>query len=52
MHELSIMHHIVGIAEEQVRQHGAQEVESLELSIGDLCGIEMEALLFAWEASL
>ncbi|HMQ48183.1 MAG TPA: hydrogenase maturation nickel metallochaperone HypA [Saprospiraceae bacterium] len=52
MHELSIMHNIVGIAEEQVRQHQAQEVEILELEIGDLSGIEMEALLFAWEAAV
>ena len=51
MHELSIVLNIVETAEEQVRKHQASRVESIDLSIGKLAGIEMLALDFAWEAA-
>jgi hydrogenase nickel incorporation protein HypA/HybF len=52
MHELSIVMSIVDIAEQQVRQAGARRVDSIELEIGDLAGIEPAALDFAWEAAV
>ncbi len=52
MHELSIVMSIVDIAEEQVRQHQAKLVESIDLDIGSLASIEMEALNFAWQSAV
>lgn len=51
MHELSIVLSIIESAEEQVRKHQAKRVESIDLAIGDLAGIERHALDFAWEAA-
>ena len=51
MHELSIVLSIIETAEEQVRKHRAHRVESIDLAIGDLAGIERPALDFAWEAA-
>ena len=52
MHELSIVQSIVQIAEEQVRKAGAQTVDSIELEIGTLAGVEWDALDFAWQAGV
>ena len=52
MHELSIVLGIVDIAEDQVRRHQARRVEQIDLEIGTLAGIEMDALEFAWEAAV
>ena len=49
MHELSIISRIVEIAEEQVRRTGASKVTEIELEIGELAGVEWQALDFAWE---
>ena len=49
MHELSIVINIVEIAESEVEKHHAEKVESIELDIGNLSGIEPAALDFAWE---
>jgi hydrogenase nickel incorporation protein HypA/HybF len=51
MHELSIVMGIVDIAEEQVRKAGAHTVDRIELDIGSLAGIELDALDFAWDAA-
>ena len=51
MHELSIVLGIVEIAENQIKKHQAQRVETIELEIGQLAGVEWEALDFAWEAA-
>lgn len=51
MHELSIALGIVGIAENQIRKHQAQRVETIELEIGQLAGVEWKALEFAWESA-
>lgn len=48
MHELSIVMSIVDIAEEQVRKAGARKVDRIDLDIGTLAGVEMDALEFAW----
>ncbi|MBK7406595.1 MAG: hydrogenase maturation nickel metallochaperone HypA [Saprospirales bacterium] len=52
MHELSIVQSIVDIAEEQVRKAGAVTVDSIELEIGTLAGVEWDALDFAWQAAV
>ena len=50
MHELSIVHHILEIATQEVKKANAVSVDQIDLDIGVLSGIEMEALLFAWDA--
>ena len=52
MHELSLVKSIVDIADEQTKAHGAREVEKIELEIGTLAGVEMDAFLFAWDAAI
>ena len=48
MHELSIALGIVELAEKEARKAGGKEIEIIELEIGKLSGVEMEALDFAW----
>ena len=50
MHEFSIALSIVDICEEEVAKASAAFVEKIELEIGELAGIELNALEFAWEA--
>ena len=52
MHELSIVMRIVDMAREQVHAHDAQVVEKIELEIGSLAGLEMDAFDFAWEQAV
>lgn len=52
MHELSIVQSIVQLAEEQVAKAGARTVDAIELEIGELAGIEWDALDFAWQAGV
>jgi hydrogenase nickel incorporation protein HypA/HybF len=52
MHELSIVMGIVDIAASAVQKAGARTVDSIELEIGELAGIEMDALYFAWDAAI
>ncbi len=52
MHELSIIAGIVNIAEEQVRNAEATQVEDIELEIGELAGVEWQALDFAWDVGI
>ena len=49
MHELSIVMSIIDIAREQATKAGAQTVEEIELEIGALSTIEMNAFEFAWQ---
>lgn len=48
MHELSIAHQLVSIAEEAAREVGAARVETVYLRLGDLAGVVREALDFAY----
>jgi hydrogenase nickel incorporation protein HypA/HybF len=48
MHEMSIALGIVRIAEEEVKKAKAKKVEVIELIIGNLSGVEKDALDFAW----
>jgi hydrogenase nickel incorporation protein HypA/HybF len=52
MHELSIVQSIVDIASKAAVQAHSQKVESIELDIGDLSGIEMDAFWFAWKLAV
>jgi hydrogenase nickel incorporation protein HypA/HybF len=52
MHELSIVMNIIEIAQEQAAKENACAIEEIELDIGVLSGIEMEALDFAWQQAV
>lgn len=52
MHELSLVVNILEIAQEQMRNHRARDLEEIELEIGQLAGVEMEAFTFAWDAAV
>jgi hydrogenase nickel incorporation protein HypA/HybF len=52
MHELSIALEIIDIAEEQARKAHAQSVTEIELEIGQLSGVEVDALNFALEVAV
>jgi hydrogenase nickel incorporation protein HypA/HybF len=49
MHELSIVMSIVDIAEEEVKRHNAHHVDSIDLEIGVMAGVEFDALKFVWD---
>jgi len=48
MHELSIAHSILSIAENAVPENSKAFVTSVGLQIGELSGIEIESLEFAF----
>jgi len=52
MHELSIVMGIIDIAKREVEKAKASNVIKIELDIGELAGIEMESLDFAWEMAV
>jgi hydrogenase nickel incorporation protein HypA/HybF len=52
MHELSIALGIVDIAEKEVIKAKADRVEEIELLIGTLSGVEMDALTFVWPSAV
>jgi len=52
MHELSIALGIVELAEKEAKKAGGKEIELIELEIGKLSGVEMEALDFAWPVAI
>jgi hydrogenase nickel incorporation protein HypA/HybF len=52
MHELSIMMGIVEIVESEANNRHASRVESVELEIGKLSGIELDALTFIWDSAV
>lgn len=49
MHELSIAMGIVDLAESEARKAGGTAIEIIELEIGKLSGVEIDALEFAWK---
>ncbi len=51
MHEFSIALSIVEIADEEAKKANAI-VEKIELEIGELSGVELDALNFVWEAAV
>jgi hydrogenase nickel incorporation protein HypA/HybF len=48
MHELSVAIGVVDVAEKAAKNASAQLIESIELEIGELAGIEKEAFEYAW----
>ena len=48
MHELSIVMGIIGIAETETAKAGGHAVEEIELDIGTLSTVDMDAFDFAW----
>jgi len=52
VHELSIVMSIVETATEKVRENHATEVESIDLVIGALAGVDNHALDFSWEVAV
>lgn len=51
MHELSLVMSIVDLVEEKATLHNAQEIESINLEIGELAGIDWSVLEFAWKSA-
>jgi len=52
MHELSIVMGIVDIAESEAKKAKVSSFDVIELDIGNLSGIVMEALDFAWQSAV
>jgi hydrogenase nickel incorporation protein HypA/HybF len=52
MHELSIAVGIVDLAEKEAEKAGAGRILSIELEIGKLSGVELDALEFAWPVAV
>lgn len=52
MHELSIALGIVDIAEKEVKKAQAKKVDEIELLIGALSGVELDALEFVWPSAV
>lgn len=51
MHEMTIAVGLIELAEEQARGAGAGRINSLEVEIGALAGVEIEALTFCYESA-
>lgn len=51
MHELSIAHSLVEVAEHAARDAGATAVQTVYLRLGALSGVVKEALLFGFEVA-
>jgi hydrogenase nickel incorporation protein HypA/HybF len=51
MHEMSLAESIVQIVEDTARQHGGTRVTCVRLEIGQLAGVELDALRFCFEAA-
>jgi hydrogenase nickel incorporation protein HypA/HybF len=49
MHELSLTQSLVSIAEEHARNAGARVIRNIILEVGELCGADPEALVFAFD---
>ena len=52
MHEMSIALSIIDLATDQARKAEAEKINEIELDIGTMSGIELEALNFAMEIAV
>ncbi len=52
MHELSLVMNILRMAETEAARHGSRQVETVQLEIGELSGVEMAAFRFAWQQAV
>lgn len=50
MHEMSLMESVLEIIEDSAARHGCTKVHAVWLEIGQLAGVEMEALRFCFDA--
>ena len=50
MHEVSICEGILGVIEDQAREHGFAAVRRITLEVGAFAGVEPEALRFGFDA--
>lgn len=51
MHEMSIVVGVLDIAEKEARDAGARVINSVEIEVGQLAGVEIGALEFCFEAA-
>ena len=52
MHELSIVLGIIDIAEQTAKANNIDRIQTIELEIGALAGIQLDAFNFAWESAV
>ncbi len=52
MHELSIVMGIVNLVEKELRKANKSKVTSIEMEIGSLSGVEMDALNYVWDTAV
>ena len=52
MHELSIVMSILDIADKESERNHASAIEEIELDIGELSGIDLNAFDFAWQQAI
>lgn len=50
MHELSIAEGIIEIVERTCRSNGVKRVKSVRIAVGELAGVDIPSLQFAWES--
>lgn len=48
MHEISIAEGIIDAVETTAKKHGLTHIKSVRVSIGELAGVDIDALRFAW----
>lgn len=51
MHEMSLAESILQIVEDTARQHGGARVTRVRLEVGQLAGVELDALRFCFDAA-
>jgi hydrogenase nickel incorporation protein HypA/HybF len=52
MHELSIAISIIELAEEEAKKANATSISKIEVEIGEMAGVEKEALEFCWDSAI
>lgn len=51
MHELSLVMHLLNVVEEQARQETFQRVSALDVEVGELAAVELEAFRHCFEVA-
>lgn len=50
MHELSIAEGIIEIVERTAKSNNVSRVKSVRIAVGELAGVDIESLRFAWQS--
>jgi hydrogenase nickel incorporation protein HypA/HybF len=50
MHEMSLCEGVLQVLESEAKKQGFEKVKSVWLEIGDLAGVEIEAMIFSFDA--